>query len=699
MPSQSVGSEGSGREIDFSELKIESHALAAFEVARDLVGGGEITAGSLLSAVVLVGRQGGSKAFSYVESLLTALEVQAVPEEKGKQLSGPPVFRLTPELSRSYEVAERFIHNASSIWGRDIVTIAVLADEDSSLEELARQAGSTKADLQDGWFEFVSTDSSHRSPEEWENWWRTAEVPLPSERESRAPDALPYAATLSDMDHRNDWIGVRSDVQALSTLISVNQVQPPLSVAILGDWGSGKTFLMRKVMERVQVLEQVGKEQEQLAGAPEAESADTEDEKEARYCSSILQIEFNAWHYAESNLWASLVNRIFEKLHARLNPDTDDREQADIVERFFETLETARAAQEVARQEVELIKAEIGVAEKAVGDANTEVDEARTKLVAASGLNVWEYLDDQLRALVAEGRAADLEKALTHFGYEGALDSAETIYDVACRFRSVGGRAHQVVGSLLATKRGVIGAVLLSVAVAVATGLATWLETPVLSLGTAFAGALAWLAERAASATKWLDKIESFDQSFSRMKLEQEAKKEELIAEARTELEKSSEALDFAKQRLGEAEARVARARADLQKLTARDQMRRFVDERVTEQTYSQHLGLISMIRRDFEGLSDLMYRDTQPGESSLVRRVEAEILKELPTVERIILYIDDLDRCEPDRVVEVLEAVHLLLAFRLFVVVVAVDPRWVLESLSIRYPHLARKLTAQDIC
>lgn len=46
--------------------------------------------------------------------------------------------------------------------------------------------------------------------------------------------------------------------------------------------------------------------------------------------------------------------------------------------------------------------------------------------------------------------------------------------------------------------------------------------------------------------------------------------------------------------------------------------------------------------------------------------------------VERIVLYIDDLDRCPPKRVVEVLEAVHLLLAFPLFVVVVGVDVRWV---------------------
>jgi hypothetical protein len=45
------------------------------------------------------------------------------------------------------------------------------------------------------------------------------------------------------------------------------------------------------------------------------------------------------------------------------------------------------------------------------------------------------------------------------------------------------------------------------------------------------------------------------------------------------------------------------------------------------------------------------------------------------PTLSRIVLYIDDLDRCPEKLVVEVLRAVHLLLAFDLFVCVVAVDP------------------------
>ena len=40
----------------------------------------------------------------------------------------------------------------------------------------------------------------------------------------------------------------------------------------------------------------------------------------------------------------------------------------------------------------------------------------------------------------------------------------------------------------------------------------------------------------------------------------------------------------------------------------------------------------------------------------------------------------------DPDRVVTVLQAVHLLLAMPLFVVVVGVDPRWLLRALRTRY-------------
>ena len=69
----------------------------------------------------------------------------------------------------------------------------------------------------------------------------------------------------------------------------------------------------------------------------------------------------------------------------------------------------------------------------------------------------------------------------------------------------------------------------------------------------------------------------------------------------------------------------------------------------------------------------------------------------ELPRIDRIALYIDDLDRCPPQRVVEVLEAVHLILAVPVFVVILAVDPRWLLQSLRLHYSELLPQRTAAD--
>ena len=68
---------------------------------------------------------------------------------------------------------------------------------------------------------------------------------------------------------------------------------------------------------------------------------------------------------------------------------------------------------------------------------------------------------------------------------------------------------------------------------------------------------------------------------------------------------------------------------------------------------------------------------------------LEAELGEKNTQVSRIVLYIDDLDRCPPEKVVDVLQAVHLLLAFPLFVVVVGVDARWIKQSLKARYRQM----------
>jgi hypothetical protein len=60
-----------------------------------------------------------------------------------------------------------------------------------------------------------------------------------------------------------------------------------------------------------------------------------------------------------------------------------------------------------------------------------------------------------------------------------------------------------------------------------------------------------------------------------------------------------------------------------------------------------------------------------------------------LPPIDRVVVYIDDLDRCPPQKVVEVLSAINLLLDIPNFVVVVGVDSRWLFRSLEVRFAEL----------
>ena len=74
-----------------------------------------------------------------------------------------------------------------------------------------------------------------------------------------------------------------------------------MSVGLFGRWGSGKSYFMALMQERMVALAAAAK-------------AANKDGHESAYCADITQITFNAWHYMDANLWATLAVRIFEGL-------------------------------------------------------------------------------------------------------------------------------------------------------------------------------------------------------------------------------------------------------------------------------------------------------------------------------------------------------------------------------------------------
>src|SRR5215472_4966239 len=109
------------------------------------------------------------------------------------------------------------------------------------------------------------------------------------------PDAIPENARQSDA------LELRRYADAMGAMIASRQQKPPISIVVFGPWGSGKSFFMEMIREAITIF-----------AGPNRPVGD--------FIERVVQIPFNAWHYVEGNLWASLVHAILEGLEGELNP-------------------------------------------------------------------------------------------------------------------------------------------------------------------------------------------------------------------------------------------------------------------------------------------------------------------------------------------------------------------------------------------
>ncbi len=199
---------------------------------------------------------------------------------------------------------------------------------------------------------------------------------------------------------------------------------------------------------------------------------------------------------------------------------------------------------------------------------------------------------------------------------------------------------------------------------AAAPAVGQWLAGGSAAAFVALLSAVAWLLARVRSA---LRVVRAADAKAVRDAVKEPLNRLQSAEERQHELEASRD----------DAAGRVAELGRELAALSPGERTYGFLAERAASEDYRRYLGVISTVRKDFEQLVDRLkdWRDHPDPDDTR------------PRIDRIVLYIDDLDRCSSRQVVEVLQAVHLLLALDLFVVVVGVDPRWLVRSLQSEYP------------
>jgi hypothetical protein len=471
------------------------------------------------------------------------------------------------------------------------------------------------------------------------------------------------------IDVSKDDIGIAQDVETLAAVMMAREVTPPMAIGLFGAWGSGKSFFMRSIREAAGRIEERAKqtEKERPIDAPKG-----------RFCSNIVQIDFNAWHYSDANLWASLVSHILDNLSAHVSPGASPAQQQLHLQAQLESTQADIASAEADHERAQRTLADAQVALERLR-VERERKEVRLRDLRASDLARLLGEDATLKG--------ELVDALDRVGAPAAVESIQDLNRIVEESYSTGGRAAALVTSLVKGQSRQSVAVCL--ALLLAAPLVIWL-----ALSWVGSDAIALLSAASAELVLLLGSAAAFVRSaLARAKAglaslsEAKNKVDLMLAAKRAEPSAEEDALehDIARARAGEQEAgqRLAVASALAVDIEARvaalkesQSLGYFLAERSRSDDYRRHLGLISVIRKDFE---------------TLVGRLQSPPTEDQKPVDRIILYIDDLDRCSSTMVVDVLQAVHLLLAYPLFVVVVSVDPRWLLRSLESRYRHFKR--------
>jgi hypothetical protein len=575
-------------------------------------------------------------------------------------LESPPALstHTSQALSRAFDAARA--EDPSGPIGTRHLLYGLVSLEDCTVAEQLRDAGVTS--------DFVRA-------------WRP---PEPEPVSQAIPEAL--AGFRSDTTGGPDLLNIGPEVDAIATVLAARTVDPPLALGLFGDWGTGKTFFMDDLEKRIGLL-----------AAREAVADRHGDDRV--YCRNIVQLRFNAWHYIDVDLWASLANAIFEGLDdalakSRLLPEEIKDRGKERAGLLLERAQVETGLEEARQEQVE--------ADRLAAEAQAELDRVderydelvqavKPEAILAGGLKVamdqpevadqFNTQKERVNAKIDEAatelgiKPDTLRKALaggTANGYVAAgrallQDNASRVWVPIAALAVLA-----VIVAVALDAAGFDSAALVGAGVSLLVGIAGGLR-PLIEAGGRVSGVIADAREEGERL------VEEQRMKVRQQALADKSDRDQKAIEAAAKVQTQKDALDGVDERL--SQLRPGREMAD------------FVRVRQSSNEYRSRLGVVARARDDFEELSRLLAKDKAdndvPAEAAGAGETGAADPK---AIERIILYIDDLDRCKEKEVVAVLQAVHLLLAFPLFVVVVAVDPRWLLHSLRVESGVFAAK-------
>ena len=496
-----------------------------------------------------------------------------------------------------------------------------------------------------------------------------------------------------------DHLQITSEVNALADSIAAIDMQPPLVVGVLGGWGSGKSFVLHLLKER-------------LLKIRSEDVSDQNKRKSFPYIGHPYIVHFDAWTYAKSSLWASLMQNILVdlnhqisieqllsgidenlllgekagvwKLLQELSPqDFTQLSQTKIGKeaiKMLSNLEGAKLDPDVlwnklrdlrSKEREKLTEAEKKLASKRLELAKADeqiqrdVDERVDRLARIAS---WKPFQDQLVGILGSALRKTFQQEIVKTKDPEADISLDKVFKAVRLWKKLwGGTSARTLAFLGFAALSAVAGIL----VQKATGYA----------GSALGGAagviLAGL-DALKAANSWLEaRLEDFEKLTETAREKRAEVGQRFLEDAR----ENSETRKLERQILS-LEAEVEAHRREVGITARHETLVDFLQGRLDRGDYEKHLGLLHRVQQDVEELSkSLLSNRLWENEDSQKDGILFPRGKP-----RVILVIDDLDRCPPGRVVEVLEAVQLLVKTPLFVVLIAMDVRYITRALEKAY-------------
>jgi hypothetical protein len=514
-----------------------------------------------------------------------------------------------------------------------------------------------------------------------EVWEEVFANPPPTSLATRTPAITTPGFTADGLGvGDSDPLGINPDVKAFARLICLEQATPPLSICLFGEWGSGKSTFMERLQREIARLTRP-----KPAGGTAPATPVVADEP--TFVENIVQIRFNAWHFADASLWASLTAVFFDQLRRGGYDGGRTFDYQALIGKVAYKVRSLEAGAATALEKVEDAKRKSDAAHKAL-------DVAEKQLEANDLTLAWTQLQSDLERL----QTANKQK-LQEVGrrvYRDDLSTDTKAFAMAVQeSASTPGRI-ALIGRVLVSGGWSTGLGITAIALTAGIGIVWPRIDPAIAAST-FQRIAAWGAGPFAALGALWQAIKTakpiLDGTFKYAKAVEDGRAE-LTQQAETKRLEAGEA----SKKLTEAEVELTAAREPLSNYlngvpadAPSTILRYFLFEDGDVRDYDKQVGIVSRARRSFEQLNSIVSttrmnrklaeekraagKELSPEEKALLAAADG---KRFPVPDRIILYIDDLDRCTHDQVYAVLQAIHLLLAFELFVVVVGVDVQWI---------------------